>query len=177
MEIWSINRRVWNVQINSIFKLIIKLSNQTEDKTSVTFTFNKQGCQELAQFGPGWLLPSGKLPFDCQKNCQKLDIFSKKIPKIFIFLKKNVKFLAIFWHSNGNFPEGELLTRSESCWPAWLCGCSPRVTWASTCCVTTACTGCCTWSTHTWTSRSRSPHRRIYSWRCRALAPWPTCTG
>ena len=29
------------------------------------------------------------------KNCQKLDIFLNK-------------FLAIFWHSNGNFPEGQL---------------------------------------------------------------------
>ena len=63
------------------------------------------------------------------KNCQKLDIFFKKIDKIFIFfnkiangnfveknenfvnfLEKNVKFLAIFWQSNGNFPEGQVGT-------------------------------------------------------------------
>jgi len=71
--------------------------------------------------------PSGKLPFECQKNCQRLDILKKKLPKIFIFSKKlpmamkifgnffekNVKFLAIFWQSNGNFPKGQIHTTSR----------------------------------------------------------------
>ena len=52
-----------------------------------------------------------------QKNCQKFSFFSKKLPmaifwkkmKIFcIFFGKNVKFLANFWQSNGNFPEGQV---------------------------------------------------------------------
>ena len=34
-----------------------------------------------------------------QKNCQKLSFF-----------QKYVKVLAIFWHSNGNFPEGQVHT-------------------------------------------------------------------
>ena len=64
--------------------------------------------------------PSGKLPYDCQKiakkltyfpkNCQKISFFSKKIWKKFhfwqFFLKKCLV-LAIFWQSNGNFPEGQ----------------------------------------------------------------------
>jgi len=32
--------------------------------------------------------PSGKLPIECQKNCQKLDTFSKKLTKMFIFFNK-----------------------------------------------------------------------------------------
>ena len=45
-----------------------------------------------------------------------MSFFSTKLPlaillkKMTIFIKffeKNVKFLAIFWHSNGNFPEGQ----------------------------------------------------------------------
>ena len=53
------------------------------------------------------------------KNCQKLDIFSKKLTMaillkkmtIFVnFFEKNVKFLAIFGQSNGNFPEGQVIT-------------------------------------------------------------------
>ena len=90
------------------------------------------------------------MPFDCQKIAKSLTFFPKKLPKIFffflnchwqffwkkwkflaffwkkwiflaIFLKKNVKFLTIFWHSNGNFPEGQLfiqrslLTSSAQC--------------------------------------------------------------
>ena len=51
------------------------------------------------------------------KNCQKLDIFFKKIAKKY-FEKKNQKFLAIFFvnvkvlaffrQSNGNFSEGQV---------------------------------------------------------------------
>ena len=29
------------------------------------------------------------------------------------FFEKNVKFLAIFWHSNGNFPEGQTWTKVQ----------------------------------------------------------------
>ena len=36
----------------------------------------------------------------CQKNWQKLSFFSTKLP-----------ILAIFWHSNGNFLEGQLMTK------------------------------------------------------------------
>ena len=61
-----------------------------------------------------------KIAIWLSKNCQKLDIFSKKIAKNFHFFQKNCHFwqlknfffkiLAIFWHSNGNFPEGQLKT-------------------------------------------------------------------
>ena len=63
-----------------------------------------------------------KIAIWMSKNCQKLDIFFKKIAKNFHFFKKiaignffeknkiffckNVEFLAIFWQSNSNFPEG-----------------------------------------------------------------------
>ena len=43
--------------------------------------------------GPKWV-SSGKLLFDCQKIAQNLDIFSKKLPKIFSFF---------FKIANGNF--------------------------------------------------------------------------
>ena len=36
-----------------------------------------------------------KIAICLSKNCQKLDIFFKKIVKIFIFFEKNVKFLTI----------------------------------------------------------------------------------
>ena len=37
--------------------------------------------------------------------------FVEKKKKIFVnFFEKNVKFLAIFLHSNGNFPEGQIMT-------------------------------------------------------------------
>ena len=32
--------------------------------------------------------PSGKFPFDCQKNAKNLTFFPEKLPKIFIFFKK-----------------------------------------------------------------------------------------
>ena len=70
--------------------------------------------------------PSGKLPFECQKitknltflkkvdkNCHffstklSMAILLKKWQFLSIFFFKNVKFLEIFWHSNGNFPEGQ----------------------------------------------------------------------
>ena len=51
------------------------------------------------------------------KNCQKLDIISKEIAIGNFFLKKKenfwqffgkyVMFLAVFLHSNGNFPESQ----------------------------------------------------------------------
>ena len=57
-----------------------------------------------------------------QNNCQKLSFFSKKLPfaiflkkmKIFGNFKKNFKFLAIFWQSNGNFPEGQPWTQRHT---------------------------------------------------------------
>ena len=52
------------------------------------------------------------------KNCQffnKIAIgnFVEKNDNFCQFFWKNFKFLAIFWHSNGNFPEGQLLTKAE----------------------------------------------------------------
>ena len=46
--------------------------------------------------------PSGKLPFECKKIAQN---------PLAIFLKK-WKFLAIFWQSNSNFPEGQVPSTS-----------------------------------------------------------------
>ena len=67
-----------------------------------------------SQICPIWDLTLPKLAFDCQKiaknltylkkNCQKLSFFGN-------FFEKYVKFLAIFWHSNGNFPEGQFWTK------------------------------------------------------------------
>ena len=48
------------------------------------------------------ICPFEKLPFDCQK------IFLKKMKIFANFFEKYVKFLAIFWQSNGNFPEGHV---------------------------------------------------------------------
>ena len=65
-------------------------------------------------------------PENCHLTVKKLPKtwhFFKKIAKIFHFFQKNcqwkffskkLKFLAIFWHSNGNFPEGQLLTELVS---------------------------------------------------------------
>ena len=44
--------------------------------------------------------PSGKLPFDCKKNCQKLDIFSIKLPNFFFYIQ-----MAIFRISGGSAGE------------------------------------------------------------------------
>ena len=55
-----------------------------------------------------WTWPPEKLPFDYQKISKNLT-FKKKISKIFHF-SKNVKFLELFWQSNGNFPEGQFWT-------------------------------------------------------------------
>ena len=54
-----------------------------------------------------------KIAIWMSKNWPKLDIFFKRIDKNFHFFQKNffqknVKFLAIFWQSNGNFPEGQV---------------------------------------------------------------------
>ena len=50
-------------------------------------------------------------------NCQKLDIFFKKIAneknENFWHFFFKVKFLAIFWQSNGNFPEGQVKIQCE----------------------------------------------------------------
>ena len=69
--------------------------------------------------------PFGKLTFECQKIAKNLAFKKKKIViffnkiangnfvekmTIFVFFFLNVKFLAIFWHSNGNFPEGQIHT-------------------------------------------------------------------
>ena len=66
-----------------------------------------------------------------RKIAKNLTFFQNKLPKIFIFFKniyafflkkmkifgnffwKNVKFLAIFWQSNGNFPEGQYYTSTR----------------------------------------------------------------
>ena len=66
--------------------------------------------------------PSGKLSLECKK-IPKNFFFSKKLPKIYngnffekieifgnIFKRKRSSFWAIFGHSNGNFPEGQLVT-------------------------------------------------------------------
>ena len=59
-----------------------------------------------------------------------LAIFWKKNNFLSIFLKINVKFLAIFWQSNGNFPEGQDLTISSSIWCLVSLGGSARIWWA-----------------------------------------------
>ena len=82
--------------------------------------------------------PFGKLPFNLtvkklpktfQKNCQKFKKKLKKLPMaiflnfVLIFgnvFEKNVKFLAIFWQSNGNFPVGQLGTLTLS-WATFSC--------------------------------------------------------
>ena len=53
--------------------------------------------------------PYGKLSFECQ-NCQKLALSSKKLPKMVILSKKLSSFWHFFWHSKGNFREGQLYT-------------------------------------------------------------------
>ena len=58
--------------------------------------------------------PSGKLPFDCQKIAKNLTFKKKKWQFLSICLK-NVKFLAIFWQSKGNFPEGQFHTMETFC--------------------------------------------------------------
>ena len=55
-----------------------------------------------------------KLPKTChffQKNCQNFFSFWKKNENFWHFLGKMSKLLAIFWQSNGNFPESQLGTR------------------------------------------------------------------
>ena len=75
-----------------------------------------------------------------QKNCPKFSFFFKKIAignffekmKIFgYFLKKNVKFLAIFWQSNGNFPKGQLT--SVLLTMRYSVGDSSRFSWSAEC--------------------------------------------
>ena len=67
-----------------------------------------------------------KIAIWLSKNCQRLDIFSNKLTKILLtkmtnfvnFFEKNVKFLAVFWQSNGNFPECQLcviVEKSDNC--------------------------------------------------------------
>ena len=62
-----------------------------------------------------------KIAIWMSKNCQKLDICLKKLPKIVIifkkiannchfFGKKKPSFFQIFWHSNSNFSEGQIRT-------------------------------------------------------------------
>ena len=49
-----------------------------------------------------------------QKKQKNLTFFFLKKKTIFVNLfEKNVKFLAIFWQSNGNFPEGQVHTSSS----------------------------------------------------------------
>jgi len=78
-----------------------------------------------------WNWPSGK--FDCQKIAKNLTFFFNKIDKnchyfqqnchwqfwwkkmtIFVnFFLKKMSSLAIFWQSNGNFPEGQVWSRTD----------------------------------------------------------------
>ena len=70
-------------------------------------------------------LPLRKIAIWLSKIAKNLTFFQKKMPKFLLIFKKinfflkkiknfgnffflNVKFLAIFWHSNGNFPEGQI---------------------------------------------------------------------
>ena len=46
----------------------------------------------------------------CWKKWQFLSIFLKKMSIFVNFFEKNVRFLAIFWHWNDNFAEGQLWT-------------------------------------------------------------------
>ena len=74
--------------------------------------------------------PSEKLLFDCQKIAKNLTFFL--MPKIYFFFKtmqlaivlkkmkifgnffeKIVKYLAIFWQSNSNFPEGQMISNDQ----------------------------------------------------------------
>ena len=77
-------------------------------------------------FGPDLIWPPDP-PENCHltvKKLPKFSFFSKKLPmaiflkkmKIFgNFFRKNVKFLAIFWQSNGNFPEGQVTSKGDVC--------------------------------------------------------------
>ena len=51
--------------------------------------------------------------FKCQNCHLPLAIFWEKMTIFGIFFEKNVKFLATFWQSNGNFPESQQLTYSQ----------------------------------------------------------------
>ena len=57
-----------------------------------------------------WMSKMPKTWHFFKKKCQ-WQFFWKKWKFLAIFLKKYVKFLAIFWHSNGNFPEGQVRVR------------------------------------------------------------------
>ena len=88
-----------------------------------------------------------KIAIWMSKNCKTLVIIYKQIAKIFLFFQKivngnffgkkdtfwtffenNVKFFVIFWHSNGNFPEGRVwystsgdrLTKMLGLTPKWV---------------------------------------------------------
>ena len=74
---------------------------------------------------------SRKLLFECQKISKNLTFFNKIANGNFVekndnFFQKNVKFVAIFWHSNDNFPEGQMMihhTMYQGCqiWhPSWV---------------------------------------------------------
>ena len=66
-------------------------------------------CSRIEDLENRYDLTLRKIAIWLSKNCQKLDIFLKKM-KIFVnSFEKNVKILAIFWHSNGNFPEGQVV--------------------------------------------------------------------
>ena len=86
--------------------------NKSEACNKTTGVCEMSGCRR-----PGVTIESGctegnyltlrKIAIWLSKNCQKLDIFFKKIDK-------NCHFLAIFGQSNGNFPEGPVLTSTSS---------------------------------------------------------------
>ena len=69
-----------------------------------------------------WYRTLRKISIWLSKNWQKLDILFKKIDKNCLFFQKKKSsflfFFAIFWHSNGNFPEGQVnreVRLGESC--------------------------------------------------------------
>ena len=106
----------------------------------------------------------------------QLAILLKKMT-IFVNLKKNVKFLAIFWHSNGNFPEGQhdiqFVTWHIS---PWLQPAVWQLSWSapdSSCQVSTG-TPPPSSVSGTWTCTWAVQHGRssVARWAWSAGAPW-----
>ena len=50
-------------------------------------------------------------PLFFEKNENFWQLFLKKCLVFGNFFEKDIKFLAIFWHSNGNFPEGQVVSK------------------------------------------------------------------
>ena len=76
-------------------------------------------CQILTHFGPD---PQENCHLNVKKIAKNLTFFPKNMPKIFFngnfflkkmkifgnFIEKMSSFLQFFWHSNDNFPEGQV---------------------------------------------------------------------